>query len=151
MNVLPLSWRAVALSLLVVAPTLVQAGFFSNNTAQAQFLPADEAFVLDAIALDAHTVEVRWTIAPGYYLYRHRLSLDSPQAQNIHWQAPAGQAYEDEHFGEVQIFHDILEIPVKIDSAQRQIELNIGWQGCAEAGLCYPPKKRQITLNLDPS
>ncbi len=134
--------------LVLLLPQLAVAGFFDRSQDEAAFLSAEEAFVLEAVAIDHQTIQARWTIAPAHYLYRHRLSVSSVPAERISWQAPQGLPYEDEHFGAVEIYHDVLDLPIQVDGAAREITLTLGWQGCAEAGLCYPPRKQTLTLTL---
>lgn len=135
-----------------LVPLLAQAGFFDNNNAQSEFLSADEAFVLEALGLNDKQVQLRWTIAPEYYLYKHRLGVEliDSTGQRISWRAPRGKIYHDEHFGEVEIYHNVLEFPVSLSQPSQQISLRLHWQGCAEAGLCYPPQKRELTVELKP-
>jgi thiol:disulfide interchange protein DsbD len=126
-------------------------GFFTDQASQTpDFLPADEAFVLDAIALDHAHIEARWLIAPGYYLYKHRLQVQglSPADLPVDWEAPQGEAHEDEHFGPVEIYHDELSLPIQIATQAQTVTMKISYQGCAEAGLCYPPRSRIFMLDI---
>lgn len=139
--------------LALVFPLVASAGFFDQRGGQQNgFLSANDAFQVDALALDASTIQARWTIAPGYYLYRHRLAIEviEPASTSVQWQAPSGQAYEDEHFGAVEIYHDTLDVPIAVDASESSITLELRYQGCAEAGLCYPPQTRTVTLDLNP-
>ncbi len=143
-------WRSgLCYGLLLVSAPL-QAGLLDQQRGGGGFLPADEAFMLEAMALEHDEIEVRWLIAPGYYLYRHRLNLvvKAPAQTQLSWQAPPGQAYEDEHFGTVEIYHHSLSLPVKLDANTDHLDLEISYQGCAEAGLCYPPMRKQFRLQL---
>ncbi|MGJ8671089.1 MAG: protein-disulfide reductase DsbD domain-containing protein [Oceanococcus sp.] len=146
MNLLPI--RLFLTLLVSLIPGLSQAGFFDKNNDQSEFLTAEQAFEFEALAIDHNTVQVRWMIEPGHYLYRHRLDIESHSPDRISWQAPAGENYQDEHFGEVEIYHEILEFPINVSGSEREINLKVSWQGCAEAGLCYPPKSRELTLQL---
>ncbi len=133
---------------LLLAPGL-HAGLLDRSN-HGEFLPGDEAFVLEAVALEHNLIEARWLIAPGYYLYRHRLAVEpvSPQGASTHWQAPAGEPVVDEHFGEVQIYRQTLSLPVRTEGAGDEIELRFRYQGCAEAGLCYPPMQQTLLVPL---
>ncbi len=145
------SWRRLpALLLLLLAAQTAQGGLLDGRDSGPGFLPADEAFVLDALALEAGQIEARWLIAPGYYLYRHRLDVTpvAPEDITLQWQAPAGEAYEDEHFGQVNIFRDELSLPLRVDSTAESVELEFRYQGCADAGLCYPPQTRRLRIAL---
>ena len=145
--------RLPSAALALVFPLIATAGFFDQRGGQQDaFLSANEAFQVDALALDASTIQARWTIAPGYYLYRHRLGIDviEPATTSVQWQAPPGQDYEDEHFGAVEIYHDTLDVPIEVNANISAITLEFRYQGCAEAGLCYPPQTRTVTLDLNP-
>lgn len=145
------SWRRLsALLLLLLATQAAQAGLLDGRDSGPGFLPADEAFVLDALALDAGLIEARWLIAPGYYLYRHRLDVTptDPADTPLRWQAPAGEPYEDEHFGEVDIFREELSLPLHVETGADTVELEFRYQGCADAGLCYPPQTRRLRIAL---
>lgn len=138
--------------LAVILPWAANAGFFDQSRGNQQaFLPAEQAFIVDALAIDAHTVQARWNIAPGYYLYRHRLdvSVIKPSSAALQWQAPSGQPYEDEHFGEVEIYHHILELPIAVATDAESVTLKLSYQGCADAGLCYPPQTYTVTVDLN--
>jgi len=116
-------------------------------------LPATQAFVFEAIVSDAETLLVRMTPAPGYYLYRDKFKFSVAEAGvsvrlvNL----PAGTPKFDEHFGAVQVFEQQVEIPVSLqrsDAAVRSIHLAADFQGCKDAGICYPPMQRQVQLQL---
>lgn len=136
--------RAITL-LLVCCAWLLQtanASLFPANHEQNDFLPVDRAFQLHVEPQGQGRTLVRWDIAPGYYLYQQRLSfagLDPDQQPAL----PAGEPYTDEFFGDSQIYRGSLEVTIA-DTDAGTIEL--GWQGCADAGLCYPPQSKQVSL-----
>ncbi len=142
------SWRR--LLALLFLPLAAEAGLLDGRDRSPGFLPADEAFVLDALAVEAGLIEARWMIAPGYYLYRHRLAIApvDPDAAQLDWEAPAGEPYEDEHFGQVDIFRQELSLPLRIEANAESVELEFRYQGCADAGLCYPPQTRRLLITL---
>jgi thiol:disulfide interchange protein DsbD len=109
------------------------------------FLPPEQAFVLKAELRDAHTVRLHWTIPQGYHLYRERLSFTGAGLGQP--QLPAGQRKFDENFGkEMETYHASLDLAVPI-SGTEPLTLTVGYQGCADAGLCYPPEVRSYTVN----
>ena len=114
-------------------------------------LPVDEAFALSAQARDRDRIEVSWKIAPGYYLYRHRTTVkpDAGFAAEA-LQMPAGKKHHDDFFGEVETYRDRLTavLPGKADDATDTVTLEIRYQGCADAGVCYPPQKRSVKVKL---
>jgi thiol:disulfide interchange protein DsbD len=117
------------------------------------FLPPDQAFRFDATADGADRIRLTWSIAPGYYLYRDRIkvSTDDPAIQLTALEFPSGIVKQDEYFGQQVIYHGSLMVPftaTRAGSAVAAVKLHVTYQGCAEAGLCYPPQNRDITLRL---
>ncbi len=113
-----------------------------------EFLPVREAFRL-TIARDDHGFIARWQIADGYYLYRDkfRFALVDNQGVTITAlgapQSPAGQLKDDEIFGRVEIYHTQVDVRLPLNVIPQQpatATLQVTYQGCAEAGLCYPPE-----------
>jgi thiol:disulfide interchange protein DsbD len=118
------------------------------------FLDPDVAFQPDVIAAAPDLLLVRWRIADGYYLYRDKISITIEDSTGITAgpaELPEGETKHDEFFGDVQVFHNDLEarIPLQRSSgAAADISVQLGYQGCAEAGICYPPIKKQLPLTL---
>jgi len=119
----------------------------------ADLLPPEQAFRLAAKAESAHAAVLAWDIAPGYYLYRSRFKFVSktPGVSLGEARFPAGEKKHDEFFGEMEIYRGHIEIvlplirdPASIPAA----ELEITAQGCADAGLCFPPYKQKLLLSL---
>lgn len=106
------------------------------------FLPADEAFVLSHQEADGK-VFLQWEIAPGYYLYSQRIKARVPQQSLNISTDPTPIMKEDPYYGKVGVFYNFVRATL---DAPHQTELTIEYQGCAEAGLCYPPQKKTITL-----
>lgn len=119
-----------------------------DNAADSTFLNVDQAFQLSAYADIHNRVTLYWQIADGYYLYKKRLSVNSDNAQLGEIVLPAGKQQTDEFFGDVEIYEQQLEVSVPIINAGQAITLNVGYQGCAHAGLCYPPTTRTLNLEL---
>ena len=119
-----------------------------GNAPEPTFLSVDQAFQLSAHAESSNQVKLYWLIADGYYLYKKRLSVSSDNAHIGEIVLPAGKQQHDEFFGDVEIYEQQLEISVPIINAGQMITLNIGYQGCAHAGLCYPPTTRTLDLEL---
>ncbi|MBS0457072.1 MAG: protein-disulfide reductase DsbD [Proteobacteria bacterium] len=118
---------------------------------EADLLPVDQAFVLSAHASDRSHVEIDWQIAKGYYLYRERMGAvpDAAFAQ-ASLQLPEGIRKHDPFFGDVQIYHDrVVATLTGTPAASAQfVDLAIKYQGCADAGVCYPPQKRNLRVAL---
>ncbi len=118
-----------------------------------EFLPVDEAFKPILIPVDGNKVEVTWQIAPGYYLYKEKISVralsDKVQAGRL--DLPEGKLKYDEFFGESEVYFDDVFAPLTLARATpdaMELELELKYQGCAEGGLCYPPTTRTLTVEL---
>jgi thiol:disulfide interchange protein DsbD len=112
-------------------------------------LPVDDAFALRAEAPSPDRIEIRWRIADGYYLYRHRIAVQADAgfaAQPL--QLPKGDAHEDEFFGKVETYRQALTAVLPGQANASQVTLKIKYQGCADAGICYPPQVRNVTVAL---
>lgn len=119
-----------------------------------EFLPPDQAFRLFAAPLSANRIRLTWEIAPGYYLYRNRLkiSITSAGARLGALDLPVGQSKTDEYFGTQQVYHNelVATLPIERDtaSAPLTVPVKVTYQGCADAGLCYPPITKLLPVSL---
>jgi thiol:disulfide interchange protein DsbD len=116
-------------------------------------LPAEQAFRLDALVQSPHQLLLRWTMPPGYYLYRDQTTLKLKDAGGLSLQPawPAGTAHHDEHYGDVTVYFDQVELPVTIQgdlAGRHQLTVDASFQGCQQGGLCYPLMRRSITVDL---
>lgn len=110
----------------------------------ADYLDAQQAFRLTVEPLGGGRAALQWQIAPGYYLYRGRIKVTAvPADVALSVVTPPGQPKQDPNFGTVEVYHD--QVQAQVDAAGAT-ELSVSWQGCAEAGLCYPPEQRTVTL-----
>ena len=113
------------------------------------FLPPEQAFKLSAELRPGGIVHLAWAIAPGYHLYRDRLVFAAPQVGQP--ALPDGVRKFDSNFNkEMETYAGQLaaDLPVKADSHQPFV-LRVGYQGCADAGLCYPPA--EVAFKVDPA
>jgi len=110
------------------------------------FLEVDQAFELSSDRLD-DSLFVRFKIADGYYLYKKRFKFKTLSGELGEPIIPEGIGYNDEYFGEVIIYRNHVEIEFPILNKDKDIELQVGFQGCADKGLCYPPTKRIVFSN----
>jgi thiol:disulfide interchange protein DsbD len=120
-----------------------------SATAADDFLPPEQAFKLSAELRAGGTVHLAWTIAPGYHLYRDRLVFTAPQVGQP--ALPDGVRKFDSNFNkEMETYAGKLaaDLPVKAD-AKTPFVLRVGYQGCADAGLCYPPA--EVAFTVDPA
>ena len=115
-------------------------GIDSNES---DFLPPDVAFRVSS-HVEQNLLRVRWIIADGYYLYRHSMSIQA-ESPNLIVSAPsfpAGTLKTDPYLGtQVTYTHRVEGIVAysRTDAGAHPIEIKVTYQGCAEAGLCYPP------------
>jgi thiol:disulfide interchange protein len=115
-------------------------GIDSNET---DFLPPDVAFRVGA-RIDGNVVKVRWVIADGYYLYRQKIEVraESPDLVVYAPKLPPGTVKTDPYLGTQQVYTQQVEAVVpysRIDAGAHPVQIKVTYQGCAEAGLCYPP------------
>ena len=133
-----------------VAAHAAPTGLFTNAAA----LPEDQAFKFEAIANSSSELLVRFTPASGYYLYRDKTSFrlkagDGATLGAPRW--PPGQQHRDEHFGDVVVYFNLVEIPLPVqrtNAAAQKIVLESTFQGCQDNGICYPPMTRSVEVEL---
>lgn len=148
---MPLPTRRLLLTLAAAALALpaLALDLGRKTPAAGALLSADEAFQLVSVRRDGDSVRLGWLIAPGYYLYRHRFAAERAEAGPAlpALQLPAGQPAHDEHFGAVEIYTVSVDarLPLAPGSAA-PTRLKLRWQGCAEAGVCYPPVTRTVDV-----
>lgn len=126
---------AVVLTVLANAMTGVAAG-------QGNFLSPEQAYRYEVRRLGS-TIEIHWHIAPGYYLYKSRLGIDTSTSDITLGRPlyPKGQTHNDEFFGSQEIYRDsiVMSVPFRFHGAEpKAVTLQLKWQGCADGGLCYP-------------
>jgi thiol:disulfide interchange protein DsbD len=116
------------------------------------YLDVDAAFALTAEAVSANNVQLNWRIADGYYLYKQRIQL-APVDQTRFIGAivlPKGESHHDEYFGEQEVYRLSLDASFAVPpSSSKTVDVNVTYQGCADAGLCYPPITKTLTVSLD--
>ena len=135
---------AWALTLLVALPAARAAD---------EFLLPDQAFVISAQSSDGKSVRFNWDIADGYYLYqsKFRFLSDTPDVEFGNVVLPDGMTKNDPIFGEVQIYRDQVTIEVPLTATPPGAEiltLKARSQGCADAGICYPPHTQTVLVAL---
>jgi thiol:disulfide interchange protein DsbD len=146
----PETWTtAVPLANTTPAPLNLGLGALGST----EFIPVDEAFRVYVTALDGNTAEVGFQVTPGHYLYKDKISVTTPSdvARTGVLGLPAGELKVDEYFGEMEVYHDDVFVKVPVARATpdaMELELMVGYQGCADAGLCYPPQTRSFTVAL---
>jgi thiol:disulfide interchange protein DsbD len=117
-----------------------------------KFPPPDQVFRYSAVAKDAKTLELRWGITEGFYLYRQRFDIksDNPDVQLGTPDFPEGEIKNDPTFGTSEVYKKDIDIlvPVTVSNGASKFKLTVTYQGCAEAGLCYPPQTRTQDVDL---
>ncbi len=138
----------LTLWLQLLAALLLIAGLGAAR-AEEDFLDPEVAFKLTARPLDERTVEVTYTVAPGYYLYREQFKFAANGATLGAPVLPAGKTKFDETFQkDVETYRDVVRIAVPVTQTAGKFELLVTNQGCADKGLCYPPQQRGIEVKL---
>lgn len=125
-----------------------QSGFLNKP---ATLLPAEEAFRLGARGLDPATLEIRYAIAPGYYMYRDkmRFRLEPESVRASAPVLPAGKVKDDPFFGKVETYRDEVVVRLPLASpASGPLVLVAESQGCADAGVCYPVNEQRLRVEL---
>ena len=118
-----------------------------------EFPPVDEVFTPELFAVDGNTVELGMQIVPGFYIYKDKLTVRAlgEDVQAGRWDLPQGKMKTDEYFGEMEVYLEsfLAELAIaRATPAARTLELEFGYQGCAEGGLCYMPQTRVLTVDL---
>ncbi len=145
---LPQDWTAT-----VALPPAPFLGAGSIDTsATGDLLPVDDAFTMNARFDKPNELTVAWQIAPGYYLYRDKLTFAAAGRISVGAPTlPAGQPHTDDNFGDVEVLRDYVEIKVPFARASPDaldVELTAGFQGCKEGSICYPPGEQTMSLVL---
>lgn len=137
---------------ILLAPHSAQASLFGDNaalgqkSAQSRFIPVDQAFAFD-FRQQGDQLTLSWQIHPDYYLYRQQIKIVPKNATLGAFILPEGIAHHDEFYGEVAIFKQQLTLKIPITQAGEQASVSVTYQGCAEAGFCYPPETRVVPLS----
>jgi thiol:disulfide interchange protein DsbD len=131
------------LAALVLAPA-------AHALTEKDLLDPDKAFRLSVRAVDDRTLEVRYAIADGYYMYREKFAFEpkTPGATVGAPGFPPGTPKQDEFFGRVETYRGDIAIRVPVAGAGDKLSLDITSQGCADVGVCYPPETRTVRVAM---
>jgi thiol:disulfide interchange protein DsbD len=140
----PSGWARHIAAVLVAMVAWLCLAAGAGAATEEDFLPPEQAFRFTARQLDAQTIEVRFDVASGYYLYRERFAIAArPDTVRLGQpEFPAGRVKFDETFGkEMETYRDavVIRVPVQSAPADGKWSLVVTAQGCADKGLCYPP------------
>ncbi|HGN9374262.1 TPA: protein-disulfide reductase DsbD [Citrobacter pasteurii] len=131
--------------ILLLCSTSTFAGLF-DSPGRSQFVPADRAFIFD-FQQNQHDLNLSWQVKDGYYLYRKQIRITPSQADIAEVKLPPGVWHEDEFYGKSEIYRKRLNVPVTINQAASGATLTVTYQGCADAGFCYPPETKTVPLS----
>ncbi|MBY8946756.1 MULTISPECIES: protein-disulfide reductase DsbD [unclassified Pseudomonas] len=131
--------------LLVLFAGFAQAAPGNPFETKPDFLPVGKAFTFTSERLESGETQLYWQIADGYYLYKQRMKFEGLAEKPA---LPQGEAHSDEFFGDQEVYRQGLEVKIPA-GATGQVKL--GWQGCADAGLCYPPQSITVDLGGNPA
>ena len=132
--------------------------FGNNSAAQSKFLSVDQAFQVasSSKATSAGTrFSISFDITPGHYVYKNQITLTFPKGVRAtpftFSQSPV--SINDPTFGKVPVFtqKSMVATTMLTSTTGKPVKngaVVIGWQGCAKAGLCYPPEKIKTTVNI---
>ncbi|MHB8728760.1 MAG: protein-disulfide reductase DsbD [Sulfuricaulis sp.] len=138
---------SVFLLFLLIPPA--QAGQSDKN-----LLEADQAFQLSTRVVNDHTLEARWKIAPGYYLYRDKFKFEALDGATLRSPVfPRGKKKQDPLFGSVKIYTKAVKVRLPFERRDNAstARLRIVAQGCNEpVGVCYPPITKEVDFKLPP-
>ena len=121
-----------------------------------KFLPVDQVFRVGATAAGANTIRLDWWIRGGYYLYRSRLKVAAGNGVTLGaLELPSGQIKIDPYFGREEIYRNAVSATAAVQGeptgGARNLSLQVTYQGCADAGLCYPPVTKTLVVALAPT
>lgn len=111
-----------------------------------EFLPVEQAFAMDFVQ-QGDKLRISFQIADNYYLYQHKLKFAGVAVNFSKPQLPAGLAHEDEYFGKTEVYRHQLVIDVPLANIGEDAKFKLRFQGCADAGLCYPEQTREVPLS----
>ena len=140
------------LLLLALSPT----GQAQNNLAaalqaQSEFLPVREAYRLDGALTPDGNLRLYWQITEGYYLYQHAFKVrpsGTTSAEPLTITFPPAIAKTDEFFGDVSVYYGAADLVATLPESADAMTLAVTYQGCADAGLCYPPETDYLLVNV---
>ena len=146
----PRHYLLVLMAIFIAFPFACKAQVESGGMAdlfsdEPEFLPVEEAFVFDFEQND-DVLTVTFDIADAYYLYKHQFKLVTKNATIGEPSLPEGKEKQDEFFGLTEVYYDSVTFTVPIEESVKDGVVKLRYQGCADAGLCYPPTTKVIYL-----
>lgn len=150
--------RLVFASLLLLISGFCNAQFGGANaagdpfapTAGPEFLPVEEAYQV-VIEPGEEGLRLYWQIADSYYLYQHQFRFELTDAAGpvpVTPEFPPAIERHDEYFGDTRVYYTQADINLRAERREGVATLAVTSQGCADAGLCYPPRSQRFTVNF---
>jgi thiol:disulfide interchange protein DsbD len=121
-------------------------------TGDEEYLPVDQAFALTGEALSVNNIQLNWRIADGYYLYKERIKVEPAGATKAIGALvlPKGENHHDEYFGDQEVYRQSVDATFSLPpSDAKSVDVKVTYQGCADAGLCYPPETKTLSISLE--
>ena len=131
-------------AVLIVRWTLLVGLLLTGTLVHSGFLPPEEAFRHHLERGSDDSLVLRWDIADDYYLYRDAFEFRAGSETITPQFMAEGLIVEDEYFGKSEVYFESVSITIMPGEAQ---ELSFTWQGCAQAGLCYPPQQASFQIS----
>ena len=146
-----LGLRSFLLGLFLCLPLVTQGQGLSDLVGQSdEFLPVNEAYQLEVEIVSGQEIRLYWQIEDDYYLYQHRFKAKLENEQgliNTTFEFSPALDKNDEFFGDVSVYYTYADIRLLSDQDFSEARLSITSQGCADAGLCYPPYTEKFIVN----
>lgn len=143
-------WKYLSFPVLIAG--LMAGPASAQGISEKDLLPVEEAFQLEAKAVSRSLIEFRFRVAPGYYLYRDRTQVKAVSAgfKTNPLDFPPGEVKDDPNFGRMVVYHR--DFTAKLTGAAADdasaITFEVRYQGCADIGICYPPQKTLLEVDL---
>lgn len=143
-------WSTRGRAAVVLAVLTIQAIPVSAPAQEQQLLPNERAFAFSARGIDERTLEARFVIAEGYYLYRDKLKFTVEPGTVDGMALPPGKPKEDQFFGKVETYRNqvVVRLPLQTAAPGQSVTLSAESQGCADIGVCYPPQIQKVAVAL---
>lgn len=148
--------QCLVMLLLCLTTPVTQAGFLDKLPSfgidqKTDFLPPEQAFMLDVQVRNGNTLQANFNVAPGYYLYRDKINftVTGSTAKIASVNLPQGELKHDQNLGDTQVFHQPFQAEIKLErNASGHLTLAASYQGCSERGLCYPSQDKVLQIDL---
>lgn len=149
--------RALLATILLLCGVIAQAQTLKSGNSSfgavsgPEFLPVEQAYQLEAEIIDDQHLRLYWQIADSYYLYQHAFKFSLEDAQGplaATAEFPPALERSDEYFGDVQVYYTSADVTLTLDRPlATNARVQVTSQGCADAGLCYPPRTQYFSLD----